>query len=47
VRSTYLFIDSWGMIRLPYWSNAAGDLKEEADRFEALNPALGKTGFEQ
>jgi len=30
-----------------YWSNAAGDLKRAADRFEALNPALNQIGFEQ
>jgi uncharacterized LabA/DUF88 family protein len=30
-----------------YWSNAAGDLKKAADRYEPLNPALNKIGFEQ
>ena len=38
--------DGW-KVEVWYWSNAAGDLKKAADRFEALDPVLNKIGFEQ
>jgi uncharacterized LabA/DUF88 family protein len=34
-------IEAW------YWSNCAGELKQVVDRFESLNPALYKIGFDQ
>lgn len=30
-----------------YWSNAAGDLRKAVDRFESLDGALNKVGFEE
>ena len=30
-----------------YWSNCAGDLKKAVDRFESLDSALYKVGFDQ
>ncbi len=30
-----------------YWSNCAGDLKKKANRYEELNPAIYKIGFDE
>jgi uncharacterized LabA/DUF88 family protein len=34
-------------IEVWYWSNAAHDLKKVADRYEELDAAIDKIGFEQ